>query len=250
MARARFRCYAELNDFLEPAQRQREVELNYEAPAPVRHLMETLGIPHTEVELILVNGRSVGLDQRVGDGDRVSLYPVFEALDVSEHLRIRPQPLRQSRFLLDAHLGKLARYLRLLGFDALFQNDWGDATLARISTVERRILLTRDRALLMRSEITHGCYIRPTDPRRQLTYLVGRLDLYEQIRPFTRCTLCNALLETVAKAQIADRLPARVRANFDSFWQCRGCGQLYWQGSHYDRLRALIEKLLGQHQEH
>ena len=243
MARVQFRCYAELNDFLPLAQRQRDIELEFQPPAPLRHLVETLGVPHTEVDLVLLNGESVDLEQRVNDGDRVSLYPLFEAMDITPVLRLRSEPLREPRFVVDAHLGKLARYLRLLGFDTRFENDCGDAALVQAVQAEHRILLTRDRALLMRRGVTHGCYVRPTRPLDQLGYLIRRLDLYRCFRPFTRCMLCNGFLGPVDKRELEDSLPPRVRVAFERFWRCGGCGQVYWQGSHYDRLQGLVQEL-------
>lgn len=243
MAQAKFRCYAELNDFLPSSQRQRDIPVEFEPPAPVRHLMETLGVPHTEVELVLVNGESVDLERRIEEGDRVSLYPMFEALDVTPALRLRPEPLREPRFVVDAHLGKLARYLRLLGFDTLFENDCGDAALVRAVEAEHRILLTRDRALLMRRGVTHGCYIRAVRPLEQLGYLIRRLDLYRCFRPFTRCMLCNGPLVGVAKQEVEEAIPPRVRAVQEKFWRCEGCGQVYWRGSHYERLHRLVREL-------
>lgn len=243
MARATFRCYAELNDFLAPAQRQRDIEVQIPPGAPLRHLMESLGIPHTEVELILVNGQSVGLEQPLADGDHVSLYPLFESLDLTPLLRLRPAPLRQTRFLADAHLGKLARYLRLLGFDTRYENDLGDSALVRLAQAEHRVLLTRDRALLMRRGVTHGCYLRPTSTWAQLEHLIHRLDLGDSLHPFTRCMCCNGLLAPVNQSEVLVHLPLGVRERFDRFWRCGGCAQLYWQGSHYQQLTERIQAL-------
>jgi uncharacterized protein len=197
-ALAVLRFYEELNDFLPAAQRKGEIELGFEPPAPVRHLIETCGVPHTEVELILLNGVSVGLEQPVADGDRIAVYPLFEALDITPLLRLREHPLRQTRFLADAHLGKLARLLRMFGFDVLFRNDWDDRELARLASDEGRILLTRDRDLLMHRRVTHGCYLRGGTPLGQLRQLIARLDLCGSIRPFSRCMECNGLLQPVA----------------------------------------------------
>jgi hypothetical protein len=242
MAAATLRFYAELNDFLPPVRRKRDLALAFAPPCPVRHLVETCGVPHTEVELILLNGVSVGLDARVADGDRISVYPVFESLDVTPLLRLRPRPLRDPRFLADAHLGRLARYLRLLGFDTLFHNDLGDAALARLAAEQGRILLTRDRGLLMRREVTHGGFVRSRRPPEQLQEVLRRWDLFSLIRPFSRCTLCNAPVAVVDKAAVAARLPPASRRHYDAFWQCQGCGQLYWRGGHYRRLQRLVEQ--------
>jgi len=243
MAVATFRFYEELNDFLPPSQRKRDIPLAFEPPVPVRHLIETLGVPHTEVELILVDGHSVGLEQRLEGDERISVYPQFETLDVTPLLRIRDRPLRDTRFIADAHLGKLARYLRLLGFDTLYRNDMGDDQLVRCAENERRILLTRDRSLLMRRDLSRGCYVRQQPLRAQIANLLRRLDLYRSIRPFTRCMCCNGRLHEVPKEEVMALLPAGARMAFDTFWRCESCGRVYWKGSHYDRLKAFVSSL-------
>ncbi|MFC1684837.1 Mut7-C RNAse domain-containing protein [Pseudomonadota bacterium] len=243
MALAHFRFYEELNDFLPSAQRKWDLALEFDPPVPVRHLIETFGVPHTEVEVILINGQSVDLDSPVQDGDRVSVYPMFEALDVTPLLRLREHPLRDLRFVVDAHLGKLARYLRMLGFDTLFENDWGDRELASISAEQQRILLTRDRDLLMHRIITHGCYVRSGESLDQLEYVVRRLDLCGAIRPFSRCMICNGLLEAVEEKEIQDRLLDDTREAFNEFWRCCDCEKVYWKGSHYQRMYGLIGNL-------
>jgi uncharacterized protein with PIN domain len=185
----------------------------------------------------------VGLEEPIAAGDRVSLYPLFEALDVAPALRLRPRPLRETRFLVDAHLGRLARYLRLLGFDTRFHNDLGDPALVQLARAEHRILLTRDRALLMHRALSHGCYLRAGPTWVQLEYLIRRLDLVGSLNPFTRCMRCNGLLAPVTQAEVVEALPLRVRAGFERFWRCGGCEQVYWQGSHYQRLAARIRAL-------
>jgi uncharacterized protein with PIN domain len=238
--RVRLRCYAELNEHLAPERRQREAEVTLTGPASLGDLVARVGIPAAEIELALVDGRSRRLDAALHEGELVSLYPVFEALDVTPVLRLRTRPLREVRFVADAHLGRLARYLRLLGFDTLFENDPGDAALAGISAEQGRILLTRDRALLERRQVTHGLWIPPTRAREQLAYLVERLDLVRLFRPFSRCTMCNGSLRAAGKAELVGQVPPRVLAVFDRFWRCRGCGRTYWEGSHYARLDALV----------
>lgn len=243
MATAHFRFYEELNDFLPAALRKRDLPLAFEPTVPVRHLIEIFGVPHTEVEIILVNGDSVGLDHRIAEGDRVSVYPLFEALDVTPLLRLRTYPLRDSRFVVDAHLGKLARYLRMLGFDTLFFHRGDDRDLAAISAEQHRILLTRDRDLLMHRIITHGCYVRSMPPLEQLAYVIKRLDLCRSTQPFTRCINCNGVLEDVEKEEIQYRLLADTCRVFDEFRQCGDCGQIYWKGSHYQKMQRLVERL-------
>jgi uncharacterized protein with PIN domain len=245
MAEARFRFYAELNDFLAPARRFTEFAHSFVDIATVKDRIESFGVPHTEVDLILVNGEPVEFSRRVRDGDRVSVYPVFEAFDIAPVTRLRPQPLREPRFVLDAHLGRLAAYLRMLGFDSLYRNTYGDEELARVSHEERRILLTRDVGLLKRASVTHGTFVRATDARRQLAEIVGRFDLARLAAPFTRCLRCNGELESVAKEALGADLPPRSAALHDRFARCPECGRVYWQGSHYRRMQALIGAVLG-----
>ncbi|HEY9198106.1 MAG TPA: Mut7-C RNAse domain-containing protein [Gammaproteobacteria bacterium] len=237
------RFYEELNDFLTPERRKVEFAHALRDAGSVKDLIESLGVPHTEVDLILVDGVSVDFQYRVRDGDRISVYPVFEALDITPLTHLRPAPLRVSRFVLDAHLGRLAAYLRMLGFDSLYRNDYDDPTLARISAEEHRILLTRDRRLLMHRRITHGCFVRARRPQAQLLEIVARFDLFGARRPFTRCMHCNGLIQPIDKDAVADRLPPRTRAYYHEFWQCPACGRIYWKGSHYMRMQELIDVL-------
>jgi uncharacterized protein with PIN domain len=239
------RCYAELIDHLPPARRQREQVVRLRPPVTLADLLETQGISPTLIDLALVNGCPCALDKPLGDGDRVSLYPVFEALDLTPVRRPRLRPLRRPRFVADAHLGGLARYLRLLGFDTRFENDPGDDALAEISATEHRVLLSRDLGLLARRRVTHGLWVPGTRPRAQLAWVVERLDLYRLSRPFTRCMPCNGTLEPVTRERVRDLIPERVLADFERFWCCRGCGRVYWRGSHYQRLRAFVDRLVG-----
>jgi uncharacterized protein with PIN domain len=240
MTTAHFRFYEELNDFLPPERRQREFAVPCAQAATVKHMIEALGVPHTEVELILINGASVGFDRLLQDGNRVAVYPRFEALDITPLLHVRERPLREPRFVADCHLGGLARLLRMAGFDTLFRNDFADPELAALSINEQRILLTRDRELLKRREITHGCYVHALKPVRQLQEIVQRLDLAGASQPFSLCLECNARLRPIDKMQVIDRLPPSVRTGRDKFFTCERCQRIYWQGTHWQRMRALL----------
>jgi hypothetical protein len=242
---ATFRFYEELNEFLPPARRKRDFQHEFAGRVSVKDVIESLGVPHTEVDLILVNGRSVGFDALLADGDRIAVYPMFEALDVTPLTRLRPRPLRVTRFVLDAHLGRLARHLRLLGFDTLYRNDYGDAELARLSQQERRILLTRDRGLLKRSVVTRAAYLRETDPRRQLEEVLRRFDLQRAVRPFSRCIRCNGRLARVARRALEGEVGPAILERHTLFRRCRGCGQVYWPGTHYGRMRRLVDEITG-----
>ncbi|MFH1331306.1 MAG: Mut7-C RNAse domain-containing protein [Actinomycetota bacterium] len=239
--RAVLRFYAELRDLLAPEHRSGTVTRTFDVPGSVKDVIEACGVPHTEVDLILANGESVDFSYRPADGDRISVYPVFEAFDISPVLRVRPQALRRVRFVLDGHLGRLAGFLRLLGFDSLCSNAWSDHELVAVSTEEHRILLTRDVGLLKHGSITHGYYVRSTDPRQQLIEIVRRFHLSDRITPFTRCMPCNGLLEPAGKDDIAHRLPLRTRDSFDDYWTCTVCERIYWRGSHHRQLIEIVD---------
>jgi uncharacterized protein with PIN domain/sulfur carrier protein ThiS len=240
---ATFRFYEELNDFLPRAERYRDIVCECARAATTKHMIEALGVPHTEVELIMVNGESVGFDRIIEDGDRVAVYPVFEALDVTPLVRLREAPLRQTRFIADAHLGGLARFLRLAGFDTLYDNNFHDAEIEAIAAREHRIVLTRDRDLLKRRTITHGCYVRALKAEQQLAEIIERLDLRRSARPFTLCLQCNAPLHPVPKAGIEDLLPPSVRKNQQRFSTCAVCHGIFWEGSHWRRMAGVLANL-------
>jgi uncharacterized protein with PIN domain len=245
MSHAAFRFYAELNDFLPAPRRQAAFSHTFHGRSSVKDMIESLGVPHTEVDLILVGGRSVDFAYLVRDGDSISVYPVFESIDIRPVVRLRPQPLRRPAFVLDAHLGRLAAHLRLLGFDSLYRNDFSDGELARLSAGEDRILLTRDRGLLKRSLVTRGYCVRSDSPAQQIREVAARFDLSGSAAPFHRCLACNGLLQPVEKHSIRDFLPAGTRERFDAFYRCAGCGKIYWPGSHYSRLQQIVWDVLG-----
>lgn len=242
---ALFRFYQELNDFLAAERRQRAFEVRCARAATVKHMIEALGVPHTEVELILVNGESVGFEHLLRDGDRVSVYPRFEAFDVTPVLRVRDKPLREPRFVADAHLGGLARLLRLSGFDTCYDNHYDDAELVALALREGRIVLTRDRELLKRRELTHGCFVHALRPAEQAAELFARLDLARSARPFTLCLECNAPLQPIDAVAIAHRLPPDVRARHSRFSTCARCRRVFWEGSHWRRMREVVDRLLA-----
>jgi uncharacterized protein with PIN domain len=241
---AEVRFFAELRDFLAPARRSGHVSHAFREPGSVKDVIESYGVPHTEVEVILANGQSVDFGYQVVDGDRISVYPVFESFDVSQLVRVRPRPLREVRFVLDVHLGALARRLRLLGFDCHYERDASDDDLVAISTTQRRILLTRDLGLLKRKMITHGTFVRATDPREQVREIVRRFQLVGSSAPFTRCLACNGPLEAVAKADVVHCLPPITRQLYDDFSRCRDCHKTYWRGAHHERLTAMVAEAI------
>ncbi len=245
MSRAVFRFYGELNDFLPPKHRQCDIEYNFQNTPAIKDAIEALGVPHTEVDLIVVNGQSVGFSYRLCDGDRVAVYPVFESLDISPIVQLREKPLRRIAFIADVHLGKLARLLRLLGFDTLHSNSYEDSELAAIAAAEGRIVLTRDRELLKHNAVTHGYWLRSTHPIEQAREVVRRFNLESLIDPFRRCLVCNGLLAPIAKGEILSQIPPRIAVEHDEFFRCTSCQKLYWRGTHYPKLERHIAAILG-----
>ena len=244
MKHARFNFIGDLNDFLPGDKKQAAIDCSFNDGQSVKHLIESIGIPHTEVNHILVGGRPVDFSYLVEDGDRVRVYPISiqpEGGTDGLQAKLAGEP----RFVIDNHLGQLAAYLRMLGFDALYRNDYQDDELALVSNQEERVLLTRDRHLLMRNRVIYGYWVRSKIPREQLSEIVERYHLAGMINPFKRCIRCNGILEPVPKEEIIDRLEPLTKKYFDEFRICPDCGQIYWKGSHYERMLRLIEQVAG-----
>jgi uncharacterized protein with PIN domain len=239
------RFHGQLNEHLAHPLRQREFEHQLTGRASAKDVIESLGVPHTEIDVVLLNGRSVALNAVLEDGDRVAVYPQTSGLKVTPLLHLHPRPLRRKRFVLDGHLGKLARHLRLLGFDTLYDRDATDVALVRHAHDQRRILLTRDRGLLMRSAVTRGAYVYATDPGQQLEEVVERFDLRGAMHPFLRCMKCNGRLVRVSKRSLNGHLDEELLARHSEFRRCRGRGQVYWPGTHHARLQRLVEKVMA-----
>ena len=242
MVKATFRFYGELNDFIASARRQRDFASPCARAATTKHMIEALGVPHTEVELILVNGEPAGLDRLIEDGDRVAAYPAFSSLDAGPLLRAYRQPAGEQRFVADAHLGALARFLRMAGFDTLYDNNYMDGEIEQVAIAEGRTVLTRDRELLKRRGIARGCYVHAIDAMGQFREIVRRLGLAGSMKPFTLCLKCNAPLRAAAKAEVIDRLPPSVREHHTEFSVCDTCHGVFWKGSHWRRMCAALDQ--------
>jgi uncharacterized protein with PIN domain len=241
---ANFRFYEELNDFLPLDQYKQTIAYRFGGQPAIKDPIEVLGVPHSEVDLILVNDESVGFDYKLKDGDRVAVYPVFESFDISPVQRLRPKPLRKTTFMADVNLGKLARRLRMLGFDAAYDNQLDDREIVDIAVREKRIVLTRDRKLLFRKAVTHGFWIRADDADTQVRGVLQRLDLYDQVRPLQRCMECNGRIEPVAREQVWSRLEPLTRRYYSEFFCCSRCQKIYWSGSHVAHMTGVIHELL------
>ncbi len=240
--------HAGLNEFLSPERRDCEFEYRFRERGSIKDVIESLGVPHTEVDLILVDGKPVGFDHLVRDGEHVSVYPVFAVPTRFLDFRLQAPP-PAPRFVLDTHLGRLAAYLRMLGFDTLYRNDYDDPELADISTTQQRVLLSRDKGLLMRKQVEFGHFVRARLPHEQVLEVLQRYELFDSQRPFGRCMHCNGMIHPVAKEVIAAHLMPRTREHYGEFWQCRDCGKIYWKGSHYRRMEKLVSRINGARQD-
>lgn len=240
MALASFRFYAQLNDFLPPHRRGRRFTCETSEASTLKDTIESLGVPHPEIDLIVVNGAPASFDRAVVDGDQIAVYPRFWSIDVGDLPRVSAPVPVPARFVADVHLAQLTARLRLAGFDV--KAVAADEDVARLSEREERIALTRDRELLKRKIVRGGCWIRSSDPDDQFVEVLRRFDLVLQVRPFTRCLQCNALLRPVAKERVLERLPPGVVPLFEDFHECPSCGRVYWHGSHYDRLRERLAR--------
>lgn len=245
MKTATFRFYAELNDFLPPEKRQRVIPYMFRGSPAVKDAIEALGVPHVEVDLVIVDGRSMDFTYHLQSGDRVSVYPVFESLDIAPLVRLSGRPLRHTAFIADVHLRKLARLLRLLGFDTVYSNDMDDAEIVAQAVKNRRIILTRDRELLKHNAVTHGYWVRSIEPVEQAREVVQRFDLRDQVKPFQRCVVCNGLIDPVDKQDVFSRIPPKTARWRDDYFICRDCGKLYWRGTHVPNLEGLIGRILS-----
>jgi uncharacterized protein len=243
MKKAYFRFYEELNDFLNEEKQKKRFEYYFSGSPSVKDAAEAIGVPHTEIDLILVNGISVDFGYNIKNDDEISVYPVFESFDISPVQHLRPAPLRNIGFIADVQLGSLAKYMRMAGLDTLYSNNTNEEELIRIATEEKRSILTRNRNLVKRKEVTHAYWIRSDETGEQLKEVIRRYHLENYLNAFSRCMECNSLLAAVSKSEVEDELPPMIRKNQTEFRKCPKCAKIYWKGSHYDRMHSFIAKL-------
>jgi len=219
---------AELRPFLRPGRRGGPMAVAVDGTSSLGHVVQSLGVPLTEVGRLLVNGEPAAPGYRPAGGDVVAVEAVP-----------RPQQLASARFVLDVHLGALARRLRLAGLDATYANDSGDDALIEQANADRRVLLTQDRGLLRRRVLWLGAYVRGARPDDQFRDVLDRFK--PPLAPWTRCPACNGPLSPVAKAAVAPQLLPGTRRTYQTFSRCRTCGQVYWHGAHSKRLEQIID---------
>ena len=237
------RFYEELNDYLPIEKQKKDIFLTTSPHQTIQALILACGIPDAEVDLVLVNGRSVPFSYVVKHLDRISVYPKFESFDISAETKLRKKPLRDLRFILDVHLGKLAKYMRMLGFDSLYQNDYTDNQIIMISKKTGRVILTRDKALLKSKAVSRGYLLKNTEINSQIKEVVDRFQLLSLAKPFSLCLSCNLPVKRVEKESLKETLPPLIYSQFTEFSKCPGCGKIFWKGSHYSAMKRFIQAL-------
>ena len=243
MNQVRFRFYEELNNYLPEDLRKGWIESSAEPGTSVGEKIHSFGIPLNEIDLILVNQLSESFDYILQEGDRISVYPVFESFDISEVSKLRDKPLRDPAFICDVHLGRLCKYLRMLGFNTYYSNDFTPQQIIEISNLEKRIILSKSIHIIRHKEVTHAYWVRSSEPLEQLKDLIYRLDFSKRAQALTRCLNCNTKLEKAKKEDIIDRLEERTEKYYTDFFRCPTCDQIYWKGSHYEHMLEFIHQI-------
>ena len=242
--KAIFRFYEELNDFLPSWRKKVPFTVEFKGNPAVKDSIEALGVPHTEVDLILSNGVSVPFSYHMQDGDMVSVYPVFESIDITSATRLRAEPLREMKFIADVHLGKLARYLRLLGFDCNYNKDYTCSEITAIAQKENYVILTRNISLLKIKSVSRGYWIQSQYPVEQASEVIKRFDLAAKVRPFSRCMVCNGIVNIIDKESVKSELEPETSRYYHEFYRCISCKRIYWKGSHTIKLLSLISTIV------
>jgi len=217
---------------------------SFKTPVTVRETIESLGIPLSEVDMVLVNETSVDLEHKLKEYDYISVFPVFESMDISSITKVRKTALRTTLFVVDAHLGTLAKHLRMLGFDTLYRSDIDDNEIISVARKEKRIILTRDKPLLKSKEASHGYFVRSIEKHEQLIEVIKKFDLYSQFKSFTRCMTCNTILVKADKDEIQNKIDKDIFRRFNEFLYCKHCDKVFWKGSHFMRMKAYIRELV------
>ena len=239
------RFYEELNDFLPEHRRRTDFYATLKGKRSIKDMIEALGVPHTEVDLILVNGVSVGFNTILQDNDRISVYPVFESFNITDTTRLRKIPLRRNTFIADINLGNIVKYMRVLGLDVYYDSLLSSHEIIELSNKEKRIILSKSKKLLKFKDVTHGIFIRPGTTTEQIRRIIDFLDINGNIIPFSRCLRCNTLLNSVPKEQILDRIPPKTKKFCSEFFQCQACDKIYWKGTHYIEMEKFVRQILG-----
>ena len=246
MPKGTFRFYEELNDFLPKHRRKTDFEAKFKGKRSIKDMIEALGVPHTEIDLILVNGNSVDFNYILQDEDRVSVYPVFESLNITDVTLLRKIPLRRNKFIADINLGDIVKYMRVLGLDLYYDPLLSTREIIEISKRENRVILTKSRKLLKFKDVSHGIFICPGTTTEQIRRIIDYLDIKDNIKPFSRCLGCNTRLDIVLKEKILDRIPPKTKEFCNEYVQCQSCDKIYWKGTHFINMQKVVRQILDQ----
>ena len=246
MPKAAFRFYEELNNFLPKHRRKTNFQVEFKGKRSIKDVIEALGVPHTEVDLILINGKSGDFNEILRHGDHVSVYPVFESLNIKNVTRLRKLPLRRTKFIADINLGDIVKYMRALGLDVYYDPSLFERDIIEISKKENRIILTKSRKLLKFKDVTHGIFIYPGATQEQIKRIIEFLDIRDSVKPFSRCLCCNSLLDHVPKEEILDRIPPKTRTFCNEYTHCESCDKIYWKGTHFIKMKKVIDTFLSE----
>jgi uncharacterized protein len=240
---AQFRFYGELNDFLPAGCRHTAFWHSVKGRPSIKDTLEALRVPHSEIGFIFINGKGVDFSYQLRDNDRALVYPDGYKTKFKSVQRLRKNPSRPVKFILDSHLGKLVRHLRLLGFDCAYKKVFPDKDIIAVANAQNRVILTRDIGLLKNKAVEYGCWVRSPDPTKQLQQVLKKYGLAKGIKPFSLCLECNGKIRPVAKAKVISQLPDEVKKYYRRFFMCGSCCKIYWKGSHYDKLVGLIRRI-------
>ncbi len=235
--KAAFYFHDNLRDFLKRSYKNSWIEYPFNGNPAVKDAIESIGIPHPEVASVIVNNLVVDFSYSLNHDDRVDVYP-FNAESLSSISNYY-----HNKFVLDVHLGRLAKASRMLGFDTSYENDYTNKALVDIASRDKRIVLTRDVGLLKHKLIEVGYWLRSQQPEEQLREVIHRFFLHNSLQPFTRCIQCNGIIEGVPKDEIVEKLPPKTILYFSQFYQCSSCRKVYWKGSHYERMMEFVERI-------
>ncbi|MCP4576291.1 MAG: Mut7-C ubiquitin/RNAse domain-containing protein [Deltaproteobacteria bacterium] len=240
-----FRFNGELNDFLPPDRRMRGFASRFKGRESIKDKIEALGVPHSEVDFILVNGKSVAFNYILDNGDHIGVYPWIETLDVPGITHLMHMPTGSPRFIADQNIHDIVKIMRALGLDVFQDQIFSPEELVHISINEKRIILSTSRQLLKRKRVVHGFFIRQGNREAQIQKIVNRLSLKNRCKPFSRCLICNTLLEMVEKESVWERIPPKTRNHCNDFARCLSCNRIYWKGTHYQKIKEKVDRILS-----
>jgi len=245
ITKARYRFYGSLNIFLRENKRYRCFVHRVKGRPAIKDTLESLGVVHPEIDSILANGKSVSFTYKVNDGDLICVYPLNFKLNKRKLKHLQPKIPNPAKFVIDSHVGKLARHMRLLGFDSVYKRNFPDAHIVQTAIKEKRIVLTRDIGLLKNKRVQHGYWLRTTDPQRQIIEVLKFFRIFSKIKPFKLCLECNGNIKRITKSRVLRKLPPKVKKYYSQFYVCKGCHKIYWKGSHYEVLLKLVNRIVS-----